>query len=282
MNARILDGRKVSDRLLTDIKQQVAAIKADGGRVPGLAAILVGDDPASSIYVNKKIQACEKIGFKSQQILLKNNVSQQQLLQQIELLNSNPDIHGILVQLPLPQHIDSTAVLEAILPHKDVDCFHPYNIGRLVQRIPKLRPCTPYGILLLLREYAIQTKGLHAVVVGASNIVGRPMAMELLLDGATVTICHRFTENLAEHVANADLLIAAVGKPSLIKGEWIKPGAVVVDVGINRMSNGELAGDVEFTQAAQKASWITPVPGGVGPMTVATLMLNTLTAAKNR
>jgi methylenetetrahydrofolate dehydrogenase (NADP+)/methenyltetrahydrofolate cyclohydrolase len=240
----------------------------------------VGADPASQIYVRNKRQACEQVGFVSKAYDLPSDTPEARLLGLIDELNADPTIDGILVQLPLPAHIPTESVIERIRPDKDVDGFHPYNLGRLAQRIPKLRPCTPYGVIKLLEHYGEKFYGRHAVVVGASNIVGRPMALELLLMGATVTVCHRFTEHTERYVAEADILVVAVGKPELVKGAWIKPGATVVDVGMNRMPDGSLKGDVEFDKARERAAYITPVPGGVGPMTVAMLLVNTLAAAE--
>ena len=280
MTAKIINGKTISASLRLEIKQKVELRLATGKRPPGLAVILVGDDPASNVYVEKKVIACNEIGFSSQKITFNSNITQIKLLDEIDKLNLDPNVDGILVQLPLPEQIDSSQILEQILPEKDVDCFHPYNVGRLAQRIPKLRPCTPYGIMYMLEHENIEVKGLNCCVVGASNIVGRPMALELLLAGATVTVCHKFTRNLAEHVANADLVVVGVGIPNLVKGEWIKQEAIVIDVGMNRLESGRLVGDVEFDVAKQRASWITPVPGGVGPMTVAMLMNNTLYAAE--
>lgn len=280
MSAKIIDGKKISAEFRLKIKREVDERVASGLPAPGLAVILVGADAASSVYVNKKVEACQEIGFTSKKVELDADISQQSLLQQIDEFNNDPEIDGILVQLPLPKHLDAEQVLEAIRPDKDVDCFHPYNIGRLVQKTPTLRPCTPYGIMLMLEAMDIKVEGLDCVILGASNIVGRPMAMELLLARATVTICHSRTKDLEAQVKRADLVVVGVGIPEMVKGDWIKPGAIVIDVGINRLENGKLVGDVEFETAAEKASWITPVPGGVGPMTVATLMHNTLTAAK--
>ncbi|HEX9795766.1 MAG TPA: bifunctional methylenetetrahydrofolate dehydrogenase/methenyltetrahydrofolate cyclohydrolase FolD, partial [Anaerolineales bacterium] len=248
---------------------------------PGLAVILVGSDPASQVYVSHKRKDCEEVGFVSQAYDLSASTSQGELLALIERLNDDPSIDGILVQLPLPENLDASLLLEHIRPDKDVDGFHPYNIGRLAQRMPLLRPCTPKGIMTLLHSTGVDLYGLHAVVVGASNIVGRPMAMELLLAGCTVTITHRFTKDLAGHVAQADIVVVAAGKPGLVKGEWIKPGAIVIDVGINRQADGKLIGDVEYDTALPRAGWITPVPGGVGPMTRAGLLENTLHAAEH-
>jgi len=278
MTAQIIDGVKISESIRLQLKNRVVARTSKGLRAPSLVVILIGEDPASSVYVNKKVQACQEIGFTSQKIVFDSKISQQTLVSKIEELNCDNLVDGILVQLPLPQHIDSSLILEKICPNKDVDCFHPYNIGRLVQRVPELRPCTPYGIMQLLEHIQLKVRGLNCCVVGASNIVGRPMAMELLLAGGTVTICHKFTRDLADQVARADLLVVGVGIPNLVKGDWIKPGATVIDVGINRLENGKIVGDVEFEVAKQRAAWITPVPGGVGPMTVATLMHNTLFA----
>ena len=280
MTAQLIDGIKISAILRQEIKSKVDVRIASNKKPPGLAVILVGEDPASSIYVGKKVKACQEVGFQSQKIVLDININQEELLIEIDKLNKNIEIDGILVQLPLPKHFDVNLVLERISPAKDVDCFHPYNIGRLVQRMPELRPCTPYGIMKMFEHINLQVRGLTCCVVGASNIVGRPMAMEMLLAGSTVTICHKFTKNLAEQVSRADIVIVGVGIPNLVKGQWIKPGATVIDVGINRLESGKLVGDVEFDVAKERAAWITPVPGGVGPMTVATLMHNTLYAAE--
>lgn len=242
--------------------------------------MLVGADPASQIYVGSKRRACEEVGFLSHSYDLPDSTSEMELLSLIDQLNHDDTIDGVLVQLPLPANIDYVKVLEHISPSKDVDGFHPYNVGRLCQRAPKLRPCTPKGIITLLERYNIDTYGLNAVVIGASNIVGRPMSMELLLAGCTTTVTHRFTKDLRHHVEHADLLVVAVGKPGFILGEWIKPGAIVIDVGINRLDNGKVVGDVDFDEAVKRAAFITPVPGGVGPMTVATLIQNTLQACE--
>lgn len=276
MPAQLIDGKAFAAEIRRDIRRQVAARR----RAPGLAVVLVGQDPASEIYVRNKRQACDEAGFVSRAFDLPADTSEATLLAVIDGLNRDPAIDGILVQLPLPAHIRTEQVIERILPHKDVDGFHPYNIGRLAQRIPKLRPCTPYGIIKLLEHYGEKFIGRHAVVVGASNIVGRPMALELLLMGATVTVCHRFTAHTERHVAEADILVVAVGKPQLVKGAWVKPGATVIDVGMNRLADGKLTGDVEFEVARERAALITPVPGGVGPMTVTMLLANTLTAAE--
>lgn len=280
MDANILDGKAIAGRLLTLARERVEKRVSLGRRRPGLAVIMVGDNPASQVYVRNKRQACEKAGIASFSHDLPNIVSQQDLLSLIEALNDDPQVDGILVQLPLPDHIDTETVIERIHPQKDVDGFHPYNLGRLAVRLPARRPCTPHGVMKLLNTTGLSMHGQHAVVVGASNHVGRPMALELLLAGCTVTVCHRFTRDLASHVAAADILVVAVGKPGLVKGEWVKPGSAVIDVGINRLPDGKLVGDVVFEPARQRAGWITPVPGGVGPMTVATLLLNTLEASE--
>ncbi|QEY63860.1 bifunctional methylenetetrahydrofolate dehydrogenase/methenyltetrahydrofolate cyclohydrolase FolD [Metapseudomonas lalkuanensis] len=280
MTAQLIDGKTIAARLRQQIAQRVAERRQQGLRVPGLAVILVGSDPASQVYVAHKRKDCEEVGFLSQAHDLPASTSQAELAALIDRLNEDPAIDGILVQLPLPEHLDASQLLERIHPDKDVDGFHPYNVGRLAQRIPLLRPCTPKGIMTLLESTGANLYGMNAVVVGASNIVGRPMALELLLAGCTVTVTHRFTKDLAGHVANADLVVVAAGKPGLVKGEWIKPGAIVIDVGINRQEDGKLVGDVEYDVAEQRASWITPVPGGVGPMTRACLLENTLYAAE--
>ncbi|HLW73596.1 MAG TPA: bifunctional methylenetetrahydrofolate dehydrogenase/methenyltetrahydrofolate cyclohydrolase FolD [Gammaproteobacteria bacterium] len=276
MPAQLIDGKAFAAELRRDIRDRVSA----RSRAPGLAVMLVGNDSASQIYVRNKHQACEEVGFVSRAYDLPTDTSESELLALIDELNQDRTIDGVLVQLPLPAHIRTEQVIERIRPDKDVDGFHPYNVGRLAQRIPKLRPCTPYGIIKLLERYGEKFMGRHAVVVGASNIVGRPMALELLLMGATVTVCHRFTAHTERHVAEADILVVAVGKPELVKGVWIKPGATVIDVGMNRLPDGRLVGDVEFAAARQRAALITPVPGGVGPMTVTMLLANTLSAAE--
>ena len=279
MTATIIDGKKVANQIKEDIKNQVAARTKEGQRPPGLAVVLVGDDHASQVYVGNKRKSCEAAGFYSESHDLPADTSEQKLLELIDQLNENARIDGILVQLPLPDSIDPEAIIERIHPDKDVDGFHPYNIGRLAARLPLLRSCTPYGVIHLLDHIGETYKGRDAVVVGASNIVGRPMSLELLLAGATTTTCHRFTDNLKEHVQRADILVVAVGKPGIVSGEWIKPGATVIDVGINRTPEGKLVGDIEFDIAKERAAFITPVPGGVGPMTVAILLKNTLQAA---
>ncbi|WKE64148.1 bifunctional methylenetetrahydrofolate dehydrogenase/methenyltetrahydrofolate cyclohydrolase FolD [Gallaecimonas kandeliae] len=280
MSAQIIDGKAVAASVREKIKGAVAERLAKGKRQPGLAVVLVGSDPASEVYVGSKRRACEEVGFLSKSFDLPADTSEDQLLALVDELNQNPSIDGILVQLPLPAGLDATKVLERIRPDKDVDGFHPYNVGRLAQRIPALRPCTPKGIITLLESINYDPYGKHAVVVGASNIVGRPMTLELLLAGCTTTTCHRFTQDLEGHVRRADILVVAVGKPEFIPGDWVKEGAIVIDVGINRMEGGKLVGDIGFEAAAQRASYITPVPGGVGPMTVATLMENTLEACE--
>ncbi|UYY66304.1 bifunctional methylenetetrahydrofolate dehydrogenase/methenyltetrahydrofolate cyclohydrolase FolD [Serratia marcescens] len=280
MSAKIIDGKTIAQQVRNEVAEQVKQRLAAGKRAPGLAVVLVGENPASQIYVASKRRACDEVGFLSRSYDLPAATSEAELLALIDQLNADEEIDGILVQLPLPAGIDNVKVLERIHPDKDVDGFHPYNVGRLCQRAPKLRPCTPRGIVTLLERYNIDTYGLNAVVVGASNIVGRPMSMELLLAGCTTTVTHRFTKNLRHHVENADLLVVAVGKPGFIPGDWIKPGAIVVDVGINRLESGKVVGDVDFDAASERAAYITPVPGGVGPMTVATLTQNTLQACE--
>ncbi|MEL0166984.1 MAG: bifunctional methylenetetrahydrofolate dehydrogenase/methenyltetrahydrofolate cyclohydrolase FolD [Pseudomonadaceae bacterium] len=281
MNAQLIDGKQIAANLRKEIASKVTERKKHGQRLPGLAVILVGSDPASQVYVSHKRKDCEEVGFLSRSHDLPATTSQQELLDLIDNLNDDPEIDGILVQLPLPAHLEASQLLERIRPDKDVDGFHPYNIGRLAQRIPLLRPCTPMGIVQLLKSTGVDLYGLDATVVGASNIVGRPMALELLLAGCTTTVTHRFTKNLEDHIRRSDLVVVAAGKPGLVKGEWIKPGAIVIDVGINRMEDGRLVGDVEFGPAAERASWITPVPGGVGPMTRACLLENTLHACEH-
>lgn len=276
---QIIDGKAISAEIRQHIKARVEQRITEGKRAPGLAVVLVGNNPASEVYVGAKRRACEEVGFKSVSHNLGDNTTQEELLALIEELNDDDTIDGILVQLPLPEQISSDAIIEAIHPDKDVDGFHPYNIGRLALRKPVLQPCTPKGIMTLLEKTGETIKGRHAVIVGASNIVGRPMGLELLLAGSTVTTTHRFTKGLESFVRQADIVVVAVGKPNFIPGEWIKQGAIVIDVGINRMEDGKLCGDVEYATAAQNASWITPVPGGVGPMTICTLLENTLQAA---
>jgi methylenetetrahydrofolate dehydrogenase (NADP+)/methenyltetrahydrofolate cyclohydrolase len=280
MTAQLIDGKAIAASLRQQIAQRVAERRQQGLRTPGLAVILVGTDPASQVYVSHKRKDCEEVGFLSQAYDLPSETSQQALTDLIDRLNEDSNIDGILLQLPLPAHLDASLLLERIRPDKDVDGFHPYNVGRLAQRIPLLRPCTPKGIITLLESTGQDLYGMDAVVVGASNIVGRPMAMELLLAGCTVTVTHRFTKDLASHIGRADLIVVAAGKPGLVKGEWIKPGAIVIDVGINRQADGKLVGDVVYETALPRAGWITPVPGGVGPMTRACLLENTLYAAE--
>jgi methylenetetrahydrofolate dehydrogenase (NADP+)/methenyltetrahydrofolate cyclohydrolase len=281
MSARILDGKRIAQELLERLACRVAERTAQNLPTPGLAVVLVGDDAASSVYVRNKRKACQQIGFRSFGYDLPSSTTQEELFALIDTLNADPQVHGILVQSPLPRHIDEDALVDRIAADKDVDGFQAVNVGRLALRRFGLRPCTPKGVMTLLGHTDRPVRGQHAVVVGVSNHVGRPLALELLIAGCTVTCCHRFTQDLAGFVSQADILIVAVGKPGLVRGEWIKPGAVVIDVGINRLEDGRLVGDVDFDVAAQRASWITPVPGGVGPMTVATLMENTLEAAEN-
>ncbi|MDP8161703.1 bifunctional methylenetetrahydrofolate dehydrogenase/methenyltetrahydrofolate cyclohydrolase FolD [Pasteurella skyensis] len=281
MSAQVISGKIVASQIKQKIAEQVHYYVKQGYRSPCLAVILVGLDPASQVYVKSKRKSCEALGIVSKSYDLPDSTSEEALLALIAQLNDDNTVDGILVQLPLPKHIDTTKIIEAILPTKDVDGFHPYNVGRLCQRIPTLRSCTPYGVMKLLEYTGQEIRGKHAVIVGASNIVGRPMALEFLLAGCTTTVTHRFTANLEQHIRQADILVVAVGKPEFISGEWIKEGAMVFDVGINRLENGRLVGDIEFETALQKASFITPVPGGVGLMTVAMLMENTLLAYKN-
>lgn len=280
MLAKIIDGKTIAQTIRQEVAQKVQLRLEQGKRAPGLAVILVGANPASQIYVGSKRRACEEVGFISRSYDLPDTTTEAELLKLIDDLNQDPEIDGILVQLPLPAGIDNVKVIERIHPDKDVDGFHPYNVGRLCQRAPRLRPCTPKGIVTLLERCGINTYGLNAVIIGASNIVGRPMSLELLLAGCTTTVTHRFTKDLEHHVRHADLVVVAVGKPNFITGEWIKPGAIVVDVGINRLESGKVTGDVDFDEAAKNAAWITPVPGGVGPMTVATLIQNTFQACE--
>ncbi|MEM9243833.1 MAG: bifunctional methylenetetrahydrofolate dehydrogenase/methenyltetrahydrofolate cyclohydrolase FolD [Pseudomonadota bacterium] len=276
MTGQILDGRKTAAKIRDDIAQRIKRHRDQNRRAPGLAVVLVGDDPASEIYVHHKRQDCKKVGIISYAHHLTADTSESALLSLIDELNEDSKIDGILIQLPLPAHISEEKVIKRIDPAKDADGFHPYNIGCLTSRIPALHPCTPFGVIKLLEHYAIKLRGLNATVVGASNIVGRPMSLELLLAGSTVTICHRFTKNLAAAIEDADVLVSAIGKPGIIQSAWIKPGAIVVDVGTHRLTNGKLVGDIEFETAKNRAAWITPVPGGVGPMTRAMLLFNTL------
>jgi methylenetetrahydrofolate dehydrogenase (NADP+) / methenyltetrahydrofolate cyclohydrolase len=278
MTARLIDGKAIAQALRNDIKAKVDALKAAGKRPPGLAVVIVGADPASQIYVRNKHQATEAVGMKSVMQVLPATATQAEVLSVVQALNADPTVDGILVQLPVPKQIDSKAVIDAIAVSKDVDGFNPENLGLLAQRTPRLRPCTPYGCMKMLEHVGIDPAGMDAVVLGQSNIVGRPAALELLMKGATVTICHSRTKDLIGHVRRADLVVAGIGKPEFVKGDWLKPGAVVLDVGINRLPSGKVVGDVDFESASKVASWITPVPGGVGPMTIAMLIQNTLEA----
>lgn len=279
MSAQIIDGKQIAAQVRQKVADGVQQRLNEGKSAPCLAVILVGMDPASQVYVRNKKNACQEVGFESRSFDLPAETTQQELLDLVDELNSDASVHGILVQLPLPEQLDSNEILERIRPDKDVDGFHAFNLGRLAQRMPVLRPCTPKGVMTLLESTGKSMYGLEAVVVGASNIVGRPMTLELLLAGCTVTTTHRFTRDLEAHVRRADLVVVGVGIPNLVKGEWIKEGAIVIDVGINRLEDGRLVGDVGFEEAEKRAGFITPVPGGVGPMTVATLMENTLEAA---
>ncbi len=278
MTAQILDGKAISERIVDELRQRVDAQAASGRRAPALAVILVGDDPASSIYVRNKRRACERADVRSVSHDLPSATSQAELLALIDRLNEDPEVDGILVQMPLPKQIDPETVIERIHPDKDVDGFHPYNIGRLAVRMPTLRSCTPMGVMTLLKSVHADMRGMNALVVGASNHVGRPMGLELLMEGCTVTTANSQTRNLPVLALQADIVVVAVGRPNLVMGEWIKEGATVADVGINRLPDGRICGDVEFAVAAERAAWITPVPGGVGPMTVASLLQNTLQA----
>ena len=280
MSARIIDGKAIAASIRDDIREQVAERTASGRAAPGLAVVLVGDGAASSVYVRMKRRDCAEVGFVSQDYDLPAATTQAELLALIDTLNANSATHGILVQLPLPEHIDENAVIERIDPAKDVDGFHPRNVGRLVLRLPGLRSCTPHGVMTLLKRAEVPLEGAHAVVIGQSNIVGRPMALELLNARCTVTICHSRTRDLQSEVERADILVAAVGRTEFVPGEWIKPGAAVIDVGINRLDDGRLVGDVDYDGARERAGWITPVPGGVGPLTRATLLENTIEAAE--
>jgi methylenetetrahydrofolate dehydrogenase (NADP+) / methenyltetrahydrofolate cyclohydrolase len=280
MSAKLLDGKRIADDLLGHLRARVTLRREQGKAPPGLAVVLVGDDAASAVYVRNKRRACAEVGFRSRAYDLPVTTSQGELVALVDALNADPEIHGILVQLPLPAHIEADVIVNRIDPRKDVDGFHPENIGRLALRQRGLRPCTSKGVMSLLAHTDRPVRGATAVVVGVSNHVGRPLAFELLLAGCTTICCHRFTRDLPGVVADGDIVAVAVGRPGFLKGAWIKPGAVVIDVGINRREDGKLTGDVEFDAAAERASWITPVPGGVGPMTVATLMQNTLDAAE--
>ncbi|MRI58831.1 MAG: bifunctional methylenetetrahydrofolate dehydrogenase/methenyltetrahydrofolate cyclohydrolase FolD [Epsilonproteobacteria bacterium] len=277
----ILDGKRLSEKIKSQIKEETKKL-IDEGITPGLAVILVGDDPASLTYVKMKTKACKEVGFYSIVHEMPDSIKQEEIENTILMMNQNPNIDGILVQLPLPSHIDTTKILELIDPAKDVDGFHPYNFGRLVQGLDTFAPCTPLGVMELLDEYGIDPKGMDVCVVGASNIVGKPMAALLLNRFATVDICHIYTKNLQSHTKKADMVVVGVGKPNLITADMVKEGVVVVDIGINRLPDGRLVGDVDFENVSKKASYITPVPGGVGPMTIAMLLKNTLKAAKQR
>lgn len=281
MTAQIIDGKKIAADLRKTLKTRIDKRLKSGLRKPGLAVILVGSDPASEVYVRNKRKGCEEVGIESIAYDLDSDTSQEKLLSIIDELNENDAVDGILVQFPVPKHIDTETVIERIRPDKDVDGFHPYNVGRLATRMPVLRPCTPRGVITLLESTGQEIRGQDALIVGASNHVGRPMALELLLAGCTVTVCHRFTKDLKTKVSQADILVVAVGKPGIVEGDWIKPGATVIDVGINRSDDGKLVGDLDFEAAKENAGWITPVPGGVGPMTVVTLLQNTTDAAEN-
>ena len=279
MTARIIDGKAISQEVRAEWKIRADALKARG-ITPGLAVIIVGEDPASKVYVGNKIKACAELGIYSEHIELPGDTSEAALLEQIARLNADPKIHGFLVQLPVPKHIDSNKILLAVSPNKDVDGFHPMNVGELVTGNPKFQPCTPFGVMKLLEKSGVAIEGKHAVIVGRSNIVGKPMALMLLQKNATVTICTSKTVDLAKFTRDADILVVATGKPQMITGDMIKPGAAVIDVGINRLANGKLVGDVDFDSAKEVAGWITPVPGGVGPMTITMLVASTVMAAE--
>ena len=280
--AAILDGKATAARVRADAAVLARKVAEKRGLAPCLAVVLVGSDPASAVYVRNKKRACEEVGLRSMSFELPATATQSELLALIGRLNADNGVDGILVQLPLPAGLDANAIMDAIDPAKDVDGFHPHNTGMLAQKRPGLRPCTPYGVIRLAQEYSIPLRGLRATVVGASNIVGRPMALELLLAGATVTVCHTGTRDLRAEVERAEVVVAAVGKPGFVSGSWIRDGAIVFDVGINRLPDGRLVGDVEYEEAARRAAWITPVPGGIGPMTIAMLMANTVEAAQRR
>lgn len=279
--AALLDGKLVASLHKEKLKQQIKKYQQEKGYSPGLAVVLIGSDPASSIYVKNKRKACEEIGIKSHSYDLPHTTTENELLRLIDSLNADPLIHGILIQLPLPPHINTDCILEHIKPEKDVDGFHPYNLGRLAQKKPNLRPCTPMGIISLLKHHHLIIQGKHAVVVGASNIVGRPMSLELLMAGATVTICHRFTQHLEQLITMADIIVVAAGVIDVVKTEWLNKNQIIIDVGIHRLTDGTIRGDINFPEAAAKVGWITPVPGGVGPMTIISLLENTMTAAES-
>ena len=280
MTAKIIDGKQIANEIILEIKKTISKATMKGEKPPGLAVIQVGEDSASKIYIRNKRIACSKVGIKSFNYDLPEQTSEKELIELVVSLNSNPEVNGILVQLPLPPQINETIIIETIEPTKDVDGFHPYTIGRLMQRIPILRPCTAIGVMTMLDSIGVDPIGKHVVIVGASNLVGRPLTLEFLLRGATTTVCHRFTENLEHFVRQADILAVAVGKPNIVLSEWIKKDAIVFDIGINRNKKGNITGDIDFETAKEKASWISPVPGGVGPMTVAMLIKNTLLASK--
>lgn len=279
MTAQILNGKYLAETILKELSERIVTLKRKGQRAPGLAVILIGDDPASQIYVRKKREACAQVGITSTLYPLSTNTDSETLSALIHKLNTDPQIDGILLQLPLPKTLDAPTLIDQINPNKDVDGFHPYNLGLLAARRPRLHPCTAHGIMRLIAQTGLSLQGINAVIVGASTVVGRPMALELLHAEATVTITHRMTKNLEQHVRSAELLIVAIGNPGVIQSEWIRPGAIVIDVGINRLANGRVVGDIDFDSAKERASWISPVPGGVGPMTVATLLQNTLLAS---
>ena len=282
MTASILNGKQVASEIIFDIRQVISKRCRQGLRPPALAVIQVGHDPASSIYVNNKIKACTEAGLRSVSYQLETNTTELALISLIDELNENTDIDGILVQLPLPEQINKSTIIERIAPTKDVDGFHPYNLGRLAQGNPNLRPCTPYGIIQLLKYYNLKLRGLNAIVVGASNIVGRPMALELLLEGATVTICHRSTRALESHVQMADLIVVATGSYDVVKTHWLHSKQIIIDVGMHRRENGTLHGDMNYLEAKERVAWITPVPRGVGPMTICMLLQNTVNAAEHK
>ena len=277
--AHLIDGKAIAAKIRAEITAEASTLKSKG-ITPGLAVVLVGEDPASKVYVSMKEKACQDVGIFSDEYKLPAETTEEELLSLIERLNSDLRIHGILVQLPLPKQINTEKVLEAISPHKDVDGFHPYNVGRLMIGKPLFQPCTPYGVMVMLKETGVDLAGKEVVVIGRSNIVGKPVAAMCLAQHATVTICHSRTRDLAAKVGEADVVIAAIGVPEMIKGAWIKPGAVVIDVGVNRVGEKKLVGDVEFAAASERASAITPVPGGVGPMTITMLLYNTVESAK--
>lgn len=280
MSASLIDGKILASLRRNELKQRVYQRTQQGHRAPGLAVVLIGSDPASSVYVTNKRKACVEVGITSHSYDLPEETSQEELIKLIDKLNDSNEIDGILIQLPLPKHIDEALIIEQIKPEKDVDGFHPYNLGRLAQRNPLLRPCTPLGIMSLLQYYQLEVKGKHAVVIGASNIVGRPMSLELLMAGATVTLCHRFTKNMEQLVGIADIVVVATGHMDVIDVNWLHEKQVVIDVGIHRLADGSIRGDVDFKKALNKVAWITPVPGGVGPMTIVTLLENTFSAAE--